>query len=132
MARILVADDDDLLCELVRFKLEAIGHEVDIVEDGEAAWNILSAKGSDLLILDSMMPVMSGPELLQKIRRDVRLNDMPVIMLTARKSQDDVTYALRQGASDYLTKPFMPDELVLRVSSLLSRRGGEVENAELQ
>lgn len=123
MARILVADDDDLLGELLRFKLEDAGHEVTIVEDGEAA--LLSARSGvfDLLVLDAMMPILSGFEVLKALREGVRQASLPVVMLTSRKAREDVLAALQTGANDYLTKPFIPDELVVRVEAIL--RAGE-------
>lgn len=120
MPRILIADDDELLCELVSFKLEAAGHDVEVVSNGLAALEALRHETPDVLILDSMMPVMSGPEVLQAVKADAAMSSMPVIMLTARKGQEDVVSALRAGAADYLTKPFMPDELVMRVTAVLA------------
>lgn len=121
MAYILVADDDPLLRELVRFKLEADGHELAIVEHGQLALDAIAERVPDLLILDSMMPVLSGPQLLQRLKASPATAAIPVIMLTARKGQDDVLSALQTGADDYITKPFMPDELLMRVRSVLAR-----------
>lgn len=120
MPNVLVADDDDLLCELVRFKLEGAGHQVEVVSDGAAVLASLDRALPDVVVLDSMMPVMSGPEVLHAIKSRKDTSALPVIMLTARKGQDDVVSALRAGAADYLTKPFMPDELTVRVASVLS------------
>lgn len=117
MAHILVADDDDLLGELVRFKLEAAGHEVTIRQDGASALEAARRGDYDLLVLDAMMPVMSGADVLRAVT--LELPDMPVVMLTSRKTQSDVMAALTSGARDYLTKPFIPDELVLRVNAIL-------------
>lgn len=117
MANILVADDDDLLGELVRFKLEAAGHRVTICEDGAAALEAARAGGFDLVVLDAMMPVMSGPDVLRALTAERPA--LPVLMLTSRKGQADVVDALGAGARDYLTKPFIPDELVARVAAIL-------------
>ena len=123
MLRVLVADDDPLLCEIVRFKLEAIGHDVAIVNDGASALEAARSSAPDVIVLDSMMPVMSGPEVLRALKQHRETEHIPVVMLTARKGQDDVVDALRAGAGDYLTKPFMPEELLLRIDSLVARDG---------
>lgn len=123
MAYIIVADDDPLLGELVRFKLESAGHRVDVIENGQSALEAVTARRPDLLVLDAMMPVLSGPQLLQRIKAHAPTAQIPVIMLTARKSQEDVVAALQLGADDYMTKPFMPDELLLRVGTVLARFG---------
>lgn len=124
MAYILVADDDPLLADLVRFRLEAVGHRLTLVEDGQAALRAIEAERPDILILDAMMPILSGPQLLQMLKADPQTAAIPVIMLTARKGQDDILNALQTGVDDYVTKPFLPDELVLRVDRLLARRAG--------
>lgn len=121
MAHIILADDDELLCDLVRFKLVAAGHHVQIVTDGQKALEAISEAKPDLLILDSMMPVLSGPQLLARLKASPATSTIPVIMLTARKSRDDVVGALEAGADDYITKPFIPEEFNLRVSAVLRK-----------
>ena len=123
MAYIMVADDDPLASALVCFKLEAAGHRVLPVANGQAALDAINAEVPDILILDSMMPVLSGQQVLQRVRENPATAALPIIMLTARKGQDDVVAALESGVDDYITKPFMPDELGLRVRTLLARRG---------
>lgn len=130
-ALVLVADDDPLLRELVRFKLEAAGHKVSFAVDGERALAAAHDDQPDLVILDSMMPVLSGPEVLRALKEDPGTAAIPVLMLTSRKGQDDVVSALRGGAADYLTKPFLPDELAMRVEGLLARRSGERRDASV-
>lgn len=120
MAYILVADDDDILADLVQFRLETAGHEVATVADGEAALAQARERTPDLVVLDSMMPVLSGPEVLRSFRSDPKLSTVPVLMLTARKEQEDIVSALRGGASEYITKPFIPEELLARVDKLLA------------
>jgi DNA-binding response OmpR family regulator len=122
MAHILVADDDPLLSDLVRFRLEAVGHRLTLVEDGQAALAAVRADRPDILILDAMMPILSGQQLLRTLKADPGLATIPIIMLTARKGQDDIMTALQSGVDDYVTKPFLPDELVLRIERLLARR----------
>ena len=121
MANILVADDDDLLGELVRFKLEAAGHAVTIRQDGASALEAVRRDEYDLMVLDAMMPVMSGPDVLRAVTAE--RPHLPVVMLTSRKAQSDVLSALTAGARDYLTKPFIPDELVVRVNAILKSIG---------
>lgn len=121
MAHIILADDDELLCDLVQFKLAAAGHHVQIVTDGQKALEAISEAKPDLLILDSMMPVLSGPQLLARLKASPATSTIPVIMLTARKSRDDVVGALEAGADDYITKPFIPEEFNLRVSAVLRK-----------
>jgi DNA-binding response OmpR family regulator len=117
VAHILVADDDDLLGELLRFKLEGAGHRVTTIGDGRSALEAALSGGYDLMVLDTMMPVLSGPEVLRALVQQE--SSLPVVMLTARKGQDDVLDALSSGARDYLTKPFIPDELVARINAIL-------------
>lgn len=123
MAHIILADDDELLCELVQFKLSAAGHRVQIVTDGQMALEAVTAEKPDLLILDSMMPVLSGPQLLSRLKAAPETSKIPVIMLTARKARDDVVGALEAGADDYITKPFIPEEFNLRVRAVLRKYG---------
>jgi len=121
MAYIMVADDDPLLAEIVRFKLESAGHRLAITENGEQVLAAIAVERPDLLILDAMMPVLAGQQVLERLKADPATASIPVIMLTARKGQDDVIAALRSGADDYITKPFIPDELTLRVTAMLAR-----------
>lgn len=123
MASILIADDDDLLGELLRFKLEDAGHSVMVVENGENALECAQSGRFDLVVLDAMMPVRSGFEVLRELSKDPAVSDLPVVMLTSRRGQDDVVNALKAGASDYLTKPFIPDELLVRIESILKGAG---------
>ncbi|HZF43280.1 MAG TPA: response regulator [Sphingomonadaceae bacterium] len=119
MPTILIADDDELLAALVQFKLEAAGHRVVVARDGAAALAQVSRQRPDLVVLDAMMPVLTGSEVLARLKGDPATASVPVIMLTARRAQDDVVSALRAGAADYLTKPFIPEELVARVETAL-------------
>ena len=123
MAHIILADDDELLCDLVQFKLAAAGHHVQIVTDGQKALDALAVAKPDLLILDTMMPVLPGPQLLSRLKASPETASIPVIMLTARKARDDVVGALEAGADDYITKPFIPEEFNLRVRAVLRKYG---------
>ena len=121
MARILVADDDVDIRELVEFKLSTLGHEIVAVADGAAAVEVCRAQRPDLAVLDVMMPGVSGLEAIRVIRADPGLADLPVILLTARAQDSDVETGFDSGADDYITKPFSPRELAARVEALLER-----------
>ena len=121
MARILVADDDQDIRELVCFKLEQAGHEVVSAPDGSSALARLGDGDIDIALLDIMMPGLSGLDVLTRVRADERLRDVKVILLTARSRDVDVDAGYATGADDYVIKPFSPRELVHRVSSLLQR-----------
>jgi DNA-binding response OmpR family regulator len=113
--RILVADDDRLLRGLLEHKLAVAGFEVDLAQDGGSAYELARTMEYDLLVLDAMMPIMDGFEVLRRLKADPKTAGLPVVMLTARRGEHDVLDALERGASEYLTKPFIPDELVLRI-----------------
>jgi DNA-binding response OmpR family regulator len=117
--RILVCDDDPLLRDLVEFKLKARGFDPVTVTDGGEAMAWLADDVPDAMVLDAMMPVVDGYEVLRRVRENPRTADIPVIMLTARRQEQDVLDALKLGASDYMAKPFSPDELVARLGRLL-------------
>lgn len=121
MARILVIDDDDLLTELVRFTLEAHGHEVVVAPDGETGLELAMREPFDLVVLDGILPGLDGVEVLRQLRREPRTAQVPVIMLSARKDERDVVGSLSLGAEDYLVKPFIPEELAVRIDKILRR-----------
>ena len=121
MARILVADDDVDIRELIEFKLSTLGHEIIAVNDGAAAVDACREHKPDLAVLDVMMPGMSGLDAIRVIRGDDTMADMPVILLTARAQESDVETGFDSGADDYITKPFSPRELASRVQALLAR-----------
>ena len=121
MARIVVADDDVDLRELVESKLSTMGHDIVAVGDGGAALEACRAEKPDLAVLDVMMPGVSGLDAIRMIRSDPGLLDLPVILLTARAQESDVETGFDSGADDYITKPFSPRELASRVEALLSR-----------
>ncbi|WP_234036209.1 response regulator [Porphyrobacter sp. YT40] len=119
LARILIADDDVILTEMLRFRLEGARHEVITAADGLEALDKAKEGRPDLIILDSMMPVIAGPEVLARLRADPQSAATPVVMLTARNGESDIVAALRGGANEYLTKPFIPQELMVRIEKLL-------------
>jgi two-component system response regulator MtrA len=122
MSAILVADDDDDIRDLVAFRLERDGHDVVAVADGLAVLDHLATERVDLVILDVMMPGMSGIDAARAIRGDDRIADIPIILLTARTQEADVAQGYAVGVDDYVAKPFSPRELSLRVGAVLARR----------
>jgi DNA-binding response OmpR family regulator len=121
MARVMVVDDDLTVREVVVTYLRAAGYDVGEAADGEAALDGLRDEPADLVVLDLMLPGIDGLEVCQRIR--AKGDDVPVIMLTALGSETDRVVGLERGADDYVTKPFSPRELVLRVESVLRRVG---------
>lgn len=119
--RILIADDDPLLRALLVHRLSADGYHVTTVENGSEALAAIAEQRPDLVVLDALMPVMDGFEVLRRLKAG-GLSDAPVIMLTALKREQDIVGALQLGAADYLVKPFIPDELGQRVRRLLESR----------
>ena len=126
--RILIADDDPLLRALLVHRLAAEGYHVTTVENGSEALAAIAEQRPDLVVLDALMPVMDGFEVLRRLKAG-GLSDAPVIMLTALKREQDIVGALQLGAADYLVKPFIPDELGQRVKRLLESRGSAAGGA---
>jgi DNA-binding response OmpR family regulator len=123
-ARILVAEDDRKQAELIRRYLEREGHLTVVVYDGRAAIDEARRRSPDLLVLDVMMPKVDGLDVCRVLRAD---GDVPIIMLTARSTEDDLLLGLDLGADDYLTKPYNPRELVARVRTVLRRTRSRAE-----
>jgi DNA-binding response OmpR family regulator len=123
-ARILVAEDDLKQAELIRRYLEREGHLTVVVHDGREAIDEARRRSPDLLVLDVMMPKVDGLDVCRVLRAD---GDIPIIMLTARSTEDDLLLGLDLGADDYLTKPYNPRELVARVRSVLRRTRSRAE-----
>jgi DNA-binding response OmpR family regulator len=122
MPRILVVEDEAHLAEGLAFNLEAEGHQVEIAGDGRSAVAKLAEAASafDLVILDVMLPEMSGFEVARRTRASG--NYVPILILTAKDDSRDLVRGIEEGADDYLTKPFKLDELLVRVRALLRRR----------
>jgi len=127
MARVLVVDDDLTVREVVVSYLRAAGHVVDEAADGESALTTMGETPADLVVLDLMLPGIDGLEVCRRLRAT---GDVPVIMLTALGSEADRVVGLELGADDYVTKPFSPRELALRVGSVLRRLGEQREDAD--
>ena len=118
MSRILVADDDPDICDLVSMALERHGHVVTVTRDGEAAWTALSEQPFDAVVLDRMMPAMSGTQVLALIRAHPQLFGSKVVLLTAKARQADIDEGLDAGADAYITKPFSLRELAATIEQL--------------
>jgi phosphate regulon transcriptional regulator PhoB len=119
--KILVSEDDRDIVELVRYNLEKDGFQVLTASDGSTGMAQVKKTPPDLLVLDLMLPKLSGLEICKEIRRDPSLNRLPILMLTARGEEADRVVGLELGADDYVTKPFSPRELAARVKALLRR-----------
>ena len=119
--RIVVADDDQDILDLVVFKLTQAGYDVVPVGDGVAALAAIEAELPRLAILDVMMPGLSGMDVLRTVRANEATKDLDVILLTARARDADVDTGFASGASDYVIKPFSPRELMHRVNAVLAR-----------
>ncbi len=120
-ATILVVDDERKIRDLVRSYLEREGYSVLVADTGQRALETVERAHPDLLVLDLMLPDLTGEEIARNVRSH---SDLPIIMLTAKAGEDDRVAGLRQGADDYLVKPFSPRELVARVDAVLRRAGG--------
>jgi DNA-binding response OmpR family regulator len=120
--RVLVVDDDPTVSDVVRRYLEQAGCEVRLAADGADGLAAVAAQRPDLVVLDLMMPGIDGLEVCRRLRR--QLPDLPVVMLTALGEEADRVLGLEVGADDYVTKPFSPRELVLRIRSVLRRAAG--------
>ena len=131
-SKILVAEDDPTIAEVVTRYLEHDGHEVDCVADGVTALNRALSTSPDLVVLDIMLPGLDGLEVCRRLRRAAQV---PIVLLTALGSESDRVTGLSLGADDYVTKPFSPRELTLRVRAVLRRATGPVgprQSGELQ
>ncbi|WP_068922318.1 response regulator transcription factor [Planobispora rosea] len=121
MSSVLIVEDDLDIRDLTVFRLEQAGHEVRTAGDGMEALTELEANRPDIVILDWMMPGLSGPEVCRRLRAMPEMEGVVVLMLTSKAQEGDVEEGFRAGADDYMVKPFSPRELAVRVEALLSR-----------
>lgn len=128
-ARILVVDDEPDILSVLVYHLSREGYRVTTAVNGQGALTMADAERPDLIILDLMLPGMDGYEVLQRLRRADRTNSIPVILLTARRAEDERVRGFEVGADDYITKPFSARELTLRVEALLRRAKAEPVSA---
>ena len=117
--RILVVDDEPDVLELVVFHLEKEAYRVDVADTGDKALKMARENLPSLLVLDLMLPGINGLEICRLLKRDPKTRDIPILMLTARAAEENRIKGLELGAHDYVTKPFSPRELVLRIKNLL-------------
>lgn len=125
-ATLLVVEDEPAIQELIAAQLRRSGHQVLRATDAETALRLVRDSLPDLVLLDWMLPGMSGIELARVLRREERTQDLPIIMLTARGEEADKVAGLEAGADDYLTKPFSPRELQARIQAVLRRRAPQL------
>ncbi len=125
--RILVVEDEPDIAALVAYQLTRAGYHVETTLEGSAALRAVEKEVPDLVVLDRMLPGISGDEVLSQLRSNKATRSVPVLLLTARREEEDRIAGLELGADDYLTKPFSPRELVLRVQAILRRSAGTVE-----
>lgn len=130
-AKVLVVEDEEPLALLLRYNLEAAGHTVDVVHRGDEAELTIAENMPDLIILDWMLPGLSGLELCRRLRADRETRNIPVILLTARSEENDRIRGLTTGADDYVVKPFSVPELMARVQAILRRTNPERISAVL-
>ncbi|MDP6953243.1 MAG: phosphate regulon transcriptional regulator PhoB [Alphaproteobacteria bacterium] len=118
---ILLVEDEPSIVTVLSYNLKREGFEVREATDGEEALTMVKERKPDLVILDWMLPSVSGLEICRQLRRNRDCQDMPIIMLTARAEEDDRVRGLDSGADDYVTKPFSPSEVIARVRAVLRR-----------
>lgn len=131
-ATILLVEDEPAIQELIAFNLEQAGHHVLRAGSAEDALDIINQALPDLILLDWMLPGMSGVEFARRLRASTRTGKIPLIMLTARSDEDDLVAGLQNGADDYITKPFSPRELQARIQALLRRRVPQISDEQVE
>jgi DNA-binding response OmpR family regulator len=128
--RIVVVEDEADMAELVAMRLRREGYRVEVAADGLRALEMIRAAAPDLAIVDIMLPVLSGTDLVTELRQDPRTSTVPIIMMTAKGEETDIVVGLRLGADDYVTKPFSMSVLVARVAAVLRRAAALREGAK--
>jgi two-component system phosphate regulon response regulator PhoB len=132
LRQILIVEDEQPIREMIAFALRRAGFEVSEAEDSGRARLQLADHRPDLVLIDWMLPDMSGLELTRHIKRESATRDLPVIMLTARAAEGDKVAGLDGGADDYVTKPFSPRELLSRINAVLRRTGGPSDEEKVE
>jgi DNA-binding response OmpR family regulator len=122
MAKILIAEDERDIRELVTFTLRYAGHEVHQATNGEEALNLAKELIPELILMDVRMPKMTGYEACRHMKADEKLKNVPVVFLSAKGQETEIQTGLEVGASDYILKPFAPDQLIKRVSEILAKK----------
>ena len=129
---VLIVDDEFAIRDMLRMALEIAEFNCLEAENIQDAYQVIVDERPDIVLLDWMLPGGSGLELLRRLKRNEATRDLPVIMLTAKTTEDNVIQGLDVGADDYITKPFAPRELIARIRALLRRSAGGVEESTLQ
>jgi two-component system phosphate regulon response regulator PhoB len=129
---VLIVEDDRPITEMLRYNLESAGFRASVAADGAQALRIMGDDKPDLVVLDWMLPKLSGLEVCRTMRRTAGLTGLPVIMLTAKGEEDDRVRGLNAGADDYVVKPFSPNELIARIHAVLRRAGPVAGGAPLK
>jgi DNA-binding response OmpR family regulator len=122
MARILIAEDERDIRELITFTLRFAGHEVIATANGEEAYNTALSQRPDLILLDVRMPRMTGYETCEHLKAEYRTQDIPVVFLSAKGQESEVQTGLQAGATEYILKPFSPDQLAARITAILGQK----------
>jgi DNA-binding response OmpR family regulator len=123
MAKVLIVEDEQLITEFIEFLLRQEGHEPMVARDGDVVVPLMRKDAPALVLLDLMLPTVDGFEVLRQVKAAPDLKAIPVIVLTARSRDPDIALAFEMGASDYLSKPFSPTELIVRVNKTLKQAG---------
>src|SRR5579859_754291 len=131
-ATILVVEDEPAIQELIAYNLKQAGHQPLRADNAEQALNLVANALPDLVLLDWMLPGLSGIEFARRLRADKRTRAIPIIMLTARSAEQDKLQGLETGADDYITKPFSPRELNARIKAVLRRRAPQMTDDMVQ
>ncbi len=129
--KVLVVDDESAICEMIRFALEKADMKVYSAANSQQALLSINEKRPDIILMDWMMPGVSGIELTRRLRKDSYTQDIPIIMLTARVTEDDKVAGLEAGTDDYVIKPFSPRELLARIRAVLRRCSASDESGRL-
>ncbi|MEH6475354.1 MAG: phosphate regulon transcriptional regulator PhoB [Sneathiella sp.] len=129
--RILIVEDEPSMVELLRYNLESEGFEVSAALDGEEAMLSIEEQAPDMVLLDWMIPKISGIEICRRLRRGPEFKNLPIIMITARGEENDRIRGLDVGADDYVSKPFSPQELLARIRAVLRRHNPDISGDSL-
>ncbi len=127
-ANILLVEDEPAIQELLAFNVAQCGYRAILASDADGALALINRALPDLILLDWMLPGISGVELARRLRADQRTHNIPIIMLTARTDERDKVLGLESGADDYITKPFSPRELMARIRAVLRRRSPQMSD----
>jgi two-component system phosphate regulon response regulator PhoB len=131
-AKILIVEDEPAIRELVSVNLRHAGHDVEQAHDAASARQRIDTSLPDLIVLDWMLPDVTGVDLAKQLRADPRTRELPIILLTARAAEGDKLQGFDAGADDYLTKPFSPRELIARIKALLRRRAPQATDEPVE